>query len=569
MIHLAQDNSSAAAYYPYNNWLILSSFIILIIINFLINKTKESVFFTILVVLSLFAAWKHGMAREDIFHVRGFFIYVMICLSLFLIFHKKKIIFNILISAAALYLFSLNIKNSYNYSPYKYEFIRAGNFFSFLSGPSSLKQRADDDNLKQIAGNVLSQRFKEEINNSKTDVYPWDYSVIPANGLNWQHRPVLQSYASYTSWLDRQNADHFISDKAPGFLVWEMEKITHDVNGGSFNSIDGRYLLNDEPQTMINILKNYDFADKDSKFLLMKKRQEPVETIFITIPGGDYAWDQWIAVPHHEGDILRAKLRFRKTFTERLKSFFYKDEQFWICLRLANGEIHKYRIVPANAEDGLWIDPYIFYKDKALIVKDILFVGSNSRILSDKISVSWEEIGFKDSGDRALAVFNIDKNNNDSLIFSSLNDFEGTSGKGWSPLKDSQFSSDANSGATACLSAANSYSAGFSMLLDSIPAGELRIVADAMAKAPGYRLKGSISLVISIDNEKGNLLWQGTPIDLQLIDQQGWNHIFSQVSFQHSVPGCKLKVYFWNQDRHDLHIDDFRVLLFAVSGNNN
>lgn len=544
MVHLAQDNSSAVAYYPYNNWLVLSSFIILVILNFLIKRTKETDFFAILVALSLFAAWKHGMAREDVFHVRGFFVFVMICLSLLLIFRKKKIVFNLLISIAALYLFSLNIKNANNYSPYRYEYFRVGNFFSFLTEYSSLKQNADETITKQVAGNILSQRFKDEINGSTTDIYPWDYSVIPANGLNWQHRPVLQSYASYTSWLDRQNADHFNSDKAPGFIVWETEKITRDVNGGSFNSIDGRYLLNDEPQTIINILRNYDFADKDSKFLLLRKRQNRVEMVSTELPGGDYKWGQWIAVPEHEGDILRAKLKFRRTFPERLKSFFYKDEQFWFLLRLANGEIHKYRIVPANAEDGLWIDPYIFNKDKALIVKDISIVGSSSRILSDKISVSWEETDFKDNGNRALMVFNVDKKEDDTLIFSYINDFEGKDEKGWRPVKE------------------NSYSAGFSMLLDSIPAGRIRIVAEARAKAQQYSLNRSISLVISVENDKGNLIWQGTPIDLQLIDQNGWNHIYSQVSYQRQAPGCKLKVYFWNQDRHDLLIDDFRVMIF-------
>jgi hypothetical protein len=537
MFHLAQDNSSAAAFYPNNNWLVLSSFIILVISLFVINRTRESNFFGLLIALSLFAAWKHGMAREDIFHARGFWVFTLICLAVFSIFNKKKIVAGIVISITALFLLGLNMHYSVNYSFASFELFQADNFIGFVSNYPSIKTKADETTLKETAVNILPDRLRAQISDSKTDVYPWDYSIIPVNKLNWQHRVVIHSYASYTSWLDRQNAGHFNSPDAPDFLVWELDKITKDVNGGSFNSIDNRYLLNDEPQTMMEIIRNYDFADKESKFLLLKRRDHPVEMTSGDIPGGRYKWEEWIDVPAFKGDILRAKLTFNKTFLQRVKSFFYKDEQFWMYLKLPGGEIHKYRIVPENAEDGLWINPYIFNDEKAFTVSALQFRGSNQKILCDEISVSWERVSFKDDQNRALAVFNIDDDNSDSLVFSSLNDFEE-------------------------LNKAKSYSAGFAMQPDSIPFGDLKIVADCRVKAADYSLTNNISLVISVENEKGNLVWKGVSIDPQLIDEKGWNHIYNQVAYKHSSKGCRLKAYIWNQSDQQIRIDEFRVMIF-------
>src|SRR5690606_2024684 len=196
-----------------------------------------------------------------------------------------------------------------------------------------------------------SQQTLEMVSGSTVDIYPWDYSVIAANKLNWRPRVVIQSYASYTSYLDGQNARHLASDQAPDYFLWESDKISKDYNGGDLNSIDNRYLLNDEPQTMLQFMSNYDYCCRDGKYLIYKKRTESVlfkthinEAIHVT-------WNQWVKVPEMNHNLLRAKLKFDKSFLQVVKSFFYKDEQFWIYFKLRSGAIHKYRIVPKNASD--------------------------------------------------------------------------------------------------------------------------------------------------------------------------------------------------------------------------
>jgi hypothetical protein len=566
MIHLAQDNSSAAAYYPYNNWLILVLFFLLFATVFLVNRTGKSLFYLTLILLGLFATWKHGMAREDFSHVHGLFIYVTSCLIVFILFQKNKIYLNIVLSVVTVFVFSMNEKNAVGYLPPEYSIFRGDRFWDFVTGFSELKQKAENASKKNIAGNELPKEVRNAISNSTADIYPWDYSLIAVNQLNWQPRVVIQSYASYTSWLDLQNADHFNSKLAPDYLIWELNKISTDVNGGDMNSIDDRYLLNDEPQTMLQLLKNYDYYYSDKKFHIIKRRKTPFSLANQHISHTESTWSEWIAVPDAGKNLLCAKLHFDKTFFQWMKSFLYKDEQFWIYLQLKDGAIHKYRIVPKNAEDGLWITPYMYNTNTAYTVKRIMFKCSMQHMLTDKLAIDWEEFKLGDSSGQVMNFFNVYQWTTDSLIVNSINNYEEKTPKNWSSLESRQFSDTAFLGGKSHVLKSQSYSATYTLPLDSIGFQNLKITTDCWVKSPGYKLGNTISLVISIEDGKGSIVWNSTPIDRQLIDENQWNNIYNFLEYKNNVAHRILKIYVYNTSEQDILIDDFRVMI--KKGNN-
>lgn len=561
MIHLAQDNSSAAAYYPHNNWPFLILFFLLFATIFLINRTRKAGFYLVLIALGLFATWKHGMAREDVFHVQGLFVYVITCLLVFILFQKKKVYLNIALAIATIGVFSVNKKNAVGYYPLEYDVLRADRFFDFVSNFAALKREANRISQKNSAVNVLPEKVRNAIGTATIDIYPWEYSIVAANKLNWQPRVVIQSYASYTSWLDEQNAKHFNSAKAPDYLIWELKKVSADMNGGDMNSIDGRYLLNDEPQTMVELLRNYEYYYSDQKFHIVKKRVRPLSTTSSMVGHMESAWGEWMDVPPVKENLLRAKLNFSKTLFQQLKSFLYKDEQFWIYLKLANGAIHKYRIVPKNAVDGLWINPYVFNTSKSYMVDKIMFQCSMRDKLTDKLAVDWEEIEFPGSPDLALNFFNIHQFTGDSVVFSSINTYEEKAVKDWSDLADILFSTDPFTGSRSHLLEANSYSSTFEVSLDSVDFQNLRIVTDCWIKASNYKLGNTLSLVISLEDANGAIVWRSLPVDEQLIDEGQWNNVNSIVDYTHDVAHRKIKVYVYNMSKQDVLIDDFRVVM--------
>jgi hypothetical protein len=561
MYNLALDNSSAAAYYPHNNWMVLSFFLLIIISIFVINRTKKAMFYGILIALGLFAAWKHGMAREDIYHVKGFLIYTIICLFVFIVFNKKNIYATVILSITALFLLTVNMKNSVNYFLPKYELFGVNNFLEFVTDFPELKQEATRQTGSAIASNQLPQHILDMISNSTLDVYPWDYSIVAANGFNWQPRVVIQSYASYTTWLDRKNAEHFDSKLAPEYLIWEQEKVTTDVNGGQLNSIDNRYLLNDEPESILHIISNYEYVWSDKKFRLFKKRKIPISRIKKKGKSDVSAWGEWIDVPESGGELLRARLNFSKNTVQSIKSFFYKDEQFWIYLKLHNGSIHKYRIVPKNAKDGLWINPYVFNAEKSYKVEKIMFVCSNRNILTKELAVDWEQIEFENEPKCVENFFGAGNFLSETIMLKSVSDFEQPVVSNWSKTSNDQLAENVFGGLKSHRVKANSFSSTFRIPLDSIPFQDLKITADCWVNSPDYQLSNNISLVLSVDNDKGNIIWKGLPIDGQLIDEKQWNNIFNFIEYQHKTSNCTLSIYVWNTSNEDILIDDFRVMI--------
>jgi hypothetical protein len=561
MIHLAQDNSSAAAYYPYNNWWILILFFLLFSTIFLVNRTGKSMFYLTLILLGLFATWKHGMAREDFSHVHGFFIYLVSCLLVFILFQKNKIYLNIVLSVITVFVFSMNERNAIGYHSIEYDMFRGHEFLDFMMNFSELKNKAEDVSQKNTASNKLPEKIQNAISNSTVDIYPWDYSIVAVNHLNWQPRVVIQSYASYTSWLDAQNAMHFNSPLAPDYLLWELDKISNDVNGGDMNSIDDRYLLNDEPQTILQLLKNYEYYYSDKKFQIVKKRKTPLSVTSTNIGQATSPWSEWIDVPDVQLNLLRAKLNFDKTLFQRMKSFLYKDEQFWIYLQLENGIIHKYRIVPKNAEDGLWIAPYIYNTKAAYAVKKIMFKCSMQNKLADKLEVNWEEFKLGDVTGQAMNFFNIQQLSHDSLILQSTNTFEEKSVKNWNDLTSEQFSDSSFLGSRSHALKAQSFSATYTMPLDSIAFRDLNIAADCWIKSPDYKLANKISLMISIEDGSGNIVWSNSAIDRQLIDENQWNNIYNFLTYKNIIAHRILKIYVHNTSEEDILIDNFRVMV--------
>tara|TARA_B110000285_G_C15125827_1_gene620188 strand:- start:427 stop:2268 length:1842 start_codon:yes stop_codon:yes gene_type:complete len=561
MVNLAGDNSSAASYYPYNNWWILSLFLLTVMAIPIINKSKRSLFYTLLIGLSMFAAWKHGMARQDISHVNGLWMYLLIVLVIFVLFLKENFLINLCLSTVAMVLFTNNTQYAVGSNPTEISFFRAHNFIEFVSDYSTLKSQSLTQSEKSTSKNKLSKGLRESIGNETVDVYPWDYSIIYANNLNWQPRVVIQSYAAYTPWLDKQNSNHFNSSNAPMFIIWEIDKISKDLNGGNFNSIDNRYLLNDEPQTMLEILKNYKYYSSEGKFLVLKK-QDAVNYKTALIEKDNTRLNEWTKVPQYSNSIIRVKTIFERTIIQRLKSFFYKDEQYWVYLKMDNGLIYKHRIVLKSAKNGIWINPYLYDVNQKYEVKEIMFKASNGVILSDFIELEWEKIDFENDSEYVLNFFNKEAIwKEENVLFKSINSFELPEDLYWKKLKKNQLSAIGHESETSHIIPASGSSCFFTYELDSLVMDEIKVIADCWIKAPDYSYLDYISMNISILNDKGTLLWKANVCGSEIIDKTRWNNIISFSKYQNDVPNAILKISILNSSKTDLFVDDIRVFI--------
>jgi hypothetical protein len=96
---------------------------------------------------------------------------------------------------------------------------------------------------------VIPKDKKDLIGNSTIDIFPIDVYVADVNNLNYDPRPVPQSYSVYSCTLDSLNAQHFYKAGRPQYVLM------------SSGAIDDRYPVWDESLTKAMIHLNYRFAD--------------------------------------------------------------------------------------------------------------------------------------------------------------------------------------------------------------------------------------------------------------------------------------------------------------------
>ncbi|KPK79793.1 MAG: hypothetical protein AMS27_17690 [Bacteroides sp. SM23_62_1] len=564
MLNLAADNSAAVSLYPENNWICLIIFLLTLILVPFLQRTRMALYFGLLFILSFFAAWKYGMAREDIYHARSLFLYAFMLMALFVLFCKEYLPVNMIIICIGLSAFYLNLRNLPTYHPIEIEFLGINNFYDFVTGYSFIKKRADETIAKNLAAKKLPQSILEEIGERKVDVYPFDYSVIPANSLNWQPRPVLQSYVSYTSWLDRQNTKHFNSDAAPEFIIWDLNTITKDLNGGTAESIDNRYLLNDEPGTLLQIIINYESLYKNESFLILKRRDKPLNCDIRIAGNVTCQWDTWIDLPEGNGDIIRAGTTIRNNIFGKILSFFYKNEESWIYYKTVKGEVFKYKIVPENAKDGLWINPFIFKPESQFFypeVKSIMLKNSNRKVMSDNIRINWEIIDFKNEKDSMIhSFFQKTAGIKQRELLNITNEFEKKNDY-WSSTDSNNYITNCYQGSTSCFVPSKSFSPVFTLNLDTISPDPLYIQA-------GCWITGSesdIICVISAECKNKILVYDAVDLNEQIIDETSWNHVYNYLYWDQTIDSEEtiLKVYIWNNGDNHIYIDDFNVNLIA------
>lgn len=541
IIQLAGDNSSAASYYPWNNWWVLSLFLLLVVSIPLINKQTDNRMISLLILPMFFAGWKHGMAREDLSHYHGLISMLVIIMVVLIIGSKQKRMVNFIISAGCIALLQFNGKALDNYQKPSFQTASISRALQFWE----MKPKDEINHHK------ISSESREIIGENTVDVYPWDYSIIAANGLNWQPRPVLHAYASYTRWLDGENDEHFNSNEAPEYIIWELNKITTDYNGGNMESIDNRYLLNNEPSTLLTLLKRYRGIRRDGNFLLLQKRNTKLRTRSKQTEEYEGKMDEWISLPSHgHSSLLRFQPKLKKSPLQELKSFFYKDEQYWILLKTSLGSVYKYRIVPKIAEAGLWINPLLIHHDaEDLIVTEVCIVSSGSSTVPDHYSYTWEEITFNEKD--AIDQFFARKDHySKTWPFYMYEQNYTDNDANWSTPNEITKSNR---------EVVHEYSSTLSIKLDSVPFSEITVRAslDAWSAADPPE---EVQLVLRIDGP-GKTQSSAEHFKFQMLNSGQKNLVISSLKIDTLEEGSTLTAFVFNPKKLPLEIANFKVEL--------
>jgi hypothetical protein len=170
-------------------------------------------------------------------------------------------------------------------------------------------------------------------------IAPHDAVVAWAYRLDWRPLPVFQSYTSYTTGLDKLDADTLTSARAPERIL-----VNHSV------SIDGRLNWADEPLTTRTLLCRYvELRTTSTWDVLGRATNRCAAPASLTTVRA--TWGQAVGVPAAPDSHSIVFVRIGGVAVqglERIKALFYKPRERFITL-----ERGTHLLVTATASDGI------------------------------------------------------------------------------------------------------------------------------------------------------------------------------------------------------------------------
>lgn len=567
IVKLSGGYSDTLSLHPPNNWLLLVPFLLLLLLSPLYIKHATYRHAYILFLFPLFATWKHAMSREDMSHyyllINFLFAFgSIICLATF---SKKKEVIGLF--AICLLLVFSNMKCLPQYAEKNIAFVRIDNFLSVIDF-KNFKDNYAKVSQENILPHKLTPRMLKLIGNSTIDVYPWEHSYIAANKLQWKPRTTLEIGASTSQWASTLASESYHGgSNAPVFILFHL---VQDAYKGSFGSIDGRYILNDEPLVIYAILQHYTLVEKNDAFLLFQKneQQQPLQEAVLekTVQS---QFGRWINIPNKPNEITRLKVSTNNTLLGTLKKFLYKEEKYEIDYQFEDGHMLTYRYIPATANDGLWCHPFILHPQTNTIEQKVMKVrlrNSNDLFVSKAITLKIERIHVKTNNTLQQNMANSlflkqDVKKQDSIIVDDLFtfDYPKQKMKKQCELSTQFFYSEYQSNVID----GKGYSCSLSYSLDSICKNLPKSVdaLDIMVSAQTLNALSTGKLIITSTNAKEDF-WEGNP--LKNTNYWSYSLVSHQIWKQKQASG-NLKIYVWNTGEHPIFMDDLRVVIKTIS----
>jgi hypothetical protein len=193
----------------------------------------------------------------------------------------------------------------------------------------------------------LRSSFVQNIGSAPVDVFPWDVALCWAYDLNWSPRPVFQSQGVYSNYLDDMNSLHFQGPGSPEDVLF------------TYNSLDGRYPLFDEPRTFETILHRYTYVDESGGFILLSRSPEPRGGAGLDLGSKTGQIGTPVSLPEYPGEIF-GEIDIRYSPPGKIVSLLYKPDPVFIRFKLKSGQTtQRYRIIPGLVKNPVFLSQFV------------------------------------------------------------------------------------------------------------------------------------------------------------------------------------------------------------------
>jgi hypothetical protein len=296
-----------------------------------------------------FALWKYGFGRADYGHTALFFLNLLpLAVALPACFQSRPhwTFFDL---APVLCLIGVWSSSSEFLHDLPQKFVRCvhaapGQIFR----PERQAQRfadAERSDQKLHAQPVLASAVGRET----IDAINFVQDELLRTRLNYQPRPIFQSYVAYTPSLLQRNLRFYQSSSAPQFVFAKLQ------------SIDGRYRAQEDSLLLAELPRRYFAVLRAADYTLL--RRKPVQPEYDSprkvISRRPVVFGEEVTLPANDNYSVELRGFFKPSIYGALRGFVVQPAQVNIVLTDRAGKEHAGRLIPSIAKAGFVVQPLL------------------------------------------------------------------------------------------------------------------------------------------------------------------------------------------------------------------
>jgi hypothetical protein len=206
-----------------------------------------------------------------------------------------------------------------------------------------------DDNFKNPPV-VLPQALLTKIGNATVDIVPHQISHIFFGQLNYNPRPVIQSYQANSDWLMKKNGDKYLSKTAPEFVLFRLD---------AFREQNPFWVETDLSEAL---LRNYQLTDtsiiQNDTFHVFQKNKETKQLTINKLKEINFKLNEEILIPNSENPI-RFSANIAYNLKGKLARLIFQPPYLYCTITYQNGTQENFRVIDKILRGGIFINQKI------------------------------------------------------------------------------------------------------------------------------------------------------------------------------------------------------------------
>ncbi|GAB3281253.1 hypothetical protein GCM10027347_56780 [Larkinella harenae] len=194
---------------------------------------------------------------------------------------------------------------------------------------------------------TVPEQIRNRIGRQTLDVIPNELSEVYFNGFNYNPRPTLQSYQAYNAYLDGKNREKYLSESGSEWIMF------------SYESIDNKYPLADETQTLLAVLQRYQVAENTPKHLFLKRTSRTKQLKLVANKVLPVRMGEKVRLDEADSLLHVIYVKPQYTFYGQALKALFQPPQLSMTIAAEDNSVATYRAIPPLLAKGMIVNARI------------------------------------------------------------------------------------------------------------------------------------------------------------------------------------------------------------------